>query len=344
MSMRCHRDGESSLVAMEPSFALKHGFLAVVQFAFLLSVVCFLHVFKVRFHTSQFIGHLGPGGFLVGLGAFELTTLQHSRNALYSARIQYLEGRAAMVGTLLYVLGSSWYRSDSAFSFNLHFLTYSLREQQHIAIMAVIFMSGLLAVRLSNGQCANQQLPAVIFSISFGFFIAQHKQPNIYGYYMHWATCAFVVMHALARVRGNRLSAAVFVFLAGYSFFYGQSGIIVYIDDHEATNPTAFLLGSLSFALVWVLIHTIAFPVDNEMEDSNDIVEGDEESTCLVGNHRPVLKDTPERVDVLTNIKRYRRSQHFSKVFRSCLLRQVASFVIGGVNHGKGLVSYHRYY
>ena len=300
MSMRCHRDGESSLVAMEPSFALKHGFLAVVQFAFLLSVVCFLHVFKVRFHTSQFIGHLGPGGFLVGLGAFELTTLQHSRNALYSARIQYLEGRAAMVGTLLYVLGSSWYRSDSAFSFNLHFLTYSLREQQHIAIMAVIFMSGLLAVRLSNGQCANQQLPAVIFSISFGFFIAQHKQPNIYGYYMHWATCAFVVMHALARVRGNRLSAGAYAFLAGYLLFYGQSGIVVYIDDHEATNPTAFLLGSLSFALVWVLVYTITFPVDNDVKKSINVVEGDEESTCLVESHNnQVSKDGAEEFNDL---------------------------------------------
>ena len=183
---RCHHYGESSLVTMEPHFALKHGLLAVVQFAFLLIVACFSHVFAVRFHRSEFVGHLGPGGFLVGLGAFELTTLEYSPNAMSSAWIQYLEGRAAMIGSLMYVLGSSWYRSASAFGLNLHFLTYSLREQQHIAIMAVIFMSGLLALMLSSGQQLNQQLPAVIFSISFGFFIAQHKQPNIYGYYMHW--------------------------------------------------------------------------------------------------------------------------------------------------------------
>ena len=48
-------------------------------------------------------------------------------------------------------------------------------------------------------------------------------------------------MHALARVRGHRLSAAVFAYLAGYLLFYGQAEFVVYVDDHKATNPTAFL-------------------------------------------------------------------------------------------------------
>ena len=108
-----------------------------------------------------------------------------------------------------------------------------------------------------------------------------------------------MIMHALAKVRGHRLSAAVFVFLAGYSFFYGQSGIVVYVDDHKATNPTAFLLGSLSFALVWVFIYSIIFPVDNGNEILNNVAENDEETKCLVSSHKPVHSDDAGGVSVL---------------------------------------------
>jgi hypothetical protein len=267
---------------MKANFALKHWLLAIAQFAFLLGAACSSHVFDARFSTSEFFGHLGPGGYLVGLGAFELSTLEHSRYAMSSARVQMYEGRAAMVGSLFYVLGSSWHRSATMFGLDLNFLRYSLREQQHVSMMAVIFMCGVLSVRLENGTHAKQQLPMAFFSISFGLFIAQHEQPNVFGYYMHWATCAFVVLHAVARVSGNRLSAAAFIFVAGYLFFYGQSGIVVYVEAQHATNPTAFLLASLSFALVWLFTYTIAFPDQERMQLPDFEVDEEETETLML--------------------------------------------------------------
>lgn len=76
---------------------------------------------------------------------------------------------------------------------------------------------------------------------------------------MHYGCCVFVLLHAVARVSGNRLSAAGFILIAGYLFFYGQSGIVMYLAE-QTTNPTAVLLGSTAFAMGWLLIYTIAFP------------------------------------------------------------------------------------
>ena len=76
---------------------------------------------------------------------------------------------------------------------------------------------------------------------------------------MHYGCCVFVLLHAAARVSGYRLSAAGFILIAGYLFFYGQSGIVMYLAE-QVTNPTAVLLGSTAFAMSCSLIYTILFP------------------------------------------------------------------------------------
>jgi len=49
-----------------------------------------------------------------------------------------------------------------------------------------------------------------------------------------------------------------------------------------------------------VLVYTITFPVDNDVKKSINVVEGDEESTCLVESHNnQVSKDGAEEFNDL---------------------------------------------
>jgi len=330
-------------------FAGKHCLLATLQFACLLYTAISTRTFNSSLGSSQFFGHLGPGGFLVWMGCLELSTLENSSKAMSNDDIQLLEGKAAMVGSMTYIVANTFHIWDSTRGFDLHF---GSREQEvycvillsncykntiiieifvpyplllpcptgwskHITIMLVIFVCGALAIRLAKGPYAKEQLPMVIFSVSFGFFVAQHGQPNMIGllrsvsffvymlivgvlfllaliyfnvqsgYYMHYGCCAFVLLHAVARVSGYRLSAAGFILIAGYLFFYGQSGIVMYLNDQN-TNPTAVLLGSTAFAMIWLVVYTLFFPQNLQVMPPSPLLpaarttQGDDEAAGLM--------------------------------------------------------------
>jgi len=203
-----------------------------------------------------------------------------------------------------------------------------LGRSKHITIMLVIFVCGALAFRLAKGPYAREQLPMVVFAVSFGFFVAQHGQPNmigmlrstsllllvlfvdekssnpfLIGYYMHYGCCAFLLLHAVARVFGYRLSAAGFILIAGYLFFYGQSGIVMYLNE-QTTNPTAVLLGSTAFAMIWLVIYTLFFPQNLQVPPPSPLLptresQGDDEAAGLMsyikmGNGPAVADSSPE--------------------------------------------------
>jgi len=128
--------------------------------------------------------------------------------------------------------------------------------------MLVIFACGMLATQAAFGPSQHEQLPMTLFAISFGFFIAQHEQPNMIGYYMHYATCTFMLLHAAARISGRRFSAGALLFLAGCTFCYGQSGVVTYLDVLN-TSPAAVLLSTVSAAILGLYLYITAFPQGN---------------------------------------------------------------------------------
>jgi hypothetical protein len=80
---------------------------------------------------------------------------------------------------------------------------------------------------LTRDHSSNKDLatfPIVVFSLGFAFFVAQHMQPNAIGTYAHYATAAFMILYAGARVQGHRQAAAAYIFLGGHVFLYSQYG------------------------------------------------------------------------------------------------------------------------
>ena len=64
-------------------FALKLAFLLFLQLAFLLYVAIVCGVFKNKEHNTEFIGHLGPGMFLVGENRFAQISLMCGGDLLF---------------------------------------------------------------------------------------------------------------------------------------------------------------------------------------------------------------------------------------------------------------------
>jgi len=75
----------------------------------------------------------GPGGFLLGMSALELSTLEGSQFTLPASRIEVIEGCAAMGGSILYVTTVAW--KHGSFDF---INAYSFREQQVISTQLVL--------------------------------------------------------------------------------------------------------------------------------------------------------------------------------------------------------------
>lgn len=119
---------------------------------------------------------------------------------------------------------------------------------------------------------------------------------------MHYGCCAFVLLHAVARVSGYRLSAAGFILIAGYLFFYGQSGIVIYLNE-QTTNPTAVLLGSTAFAMIWLVVYTLFFPQNLQVMLPSPLLpaarttQGDDEAAGLMAyikmGNGPAVVDFP---------------------------------------------------
>jgi hypothetical protein len=144
--------------------------------------------------------------------------------------------------------------------------------------MLVIFMCGWLGFRLSCSYPDRLNiLPIVVFGVSFGFFIAQHEQPNLMGYLLHYGTCSFVLLYASAASLGNRQLSGAFVYIAGVTFIYGQYGVVVFLEDEMGVDPAGFLLATVAMGLVWVNAYFEMFPV-NCNEDRQENAEWDPQS------------------------------------------------------------------
>jgi hypothetical protein len=121
---------------------MKHGLLATMQFTCLLYTAIATHTFDSSLGSSQFFGHLGPGGFLVWMGCLELSTLEHSLHTMSSDQIQELEGKAAMVGSATYVVANAFHIWDSTRGFDLNF---GSREQEVLVRRSEIFPADISA-------------------------------------------------------------------------------------------------------------------------------------------------------------------------------------------------------
>ena len=127
------------------AFVFKHGVLSTL-FLVLLSLASWAcGAFKSKFHTSEFFGHLGPGGFLFGIGAFEFSAgtryhvalcLTQGTGPLRAAipvcfrsdlEIQKSEAVAGMIGSFAYVAMSAVHRGQNWSRPDLDFLHYSYR-------------------------------------------------------------------------------------------------------------------------------------------------------------------------------------------------------------------------
>jgi len=119
--------GHPAMTSQRLFFVGKHCLLATLQFACLLYTAISTQTFDSSLGSSQFFGHLGPGGFLVWMGCLELSTLKNSSNEMSSDEIQLLEGKAAMVGSTTYIVANTFHIWDSTRGFDLHF---GSREQE----------------------------------------------------------------------------------------------------------------------------------------------------------------------------------------------------------------------
>lgn len=231
-------------------FALKLAFLLFLQLAFLLYVAIVCGVFKNKEHNTEFIGHLGPGMFLVGIGVFEMVSI----DSCHITKVEVLEAWTSLLGSSSYLAFSIWKHGMS-----LDFLgSYSAREQQHDSLMLLILTCGLARLALSSAPRESQHLAIVTFSLGFGFFTAQHMQPNLVGYLVHYGTCCFTLLFAIARISEVRFLAGAFAFMAGTTFYFGQRGIVMFIDENQA-SPAGALLSIVTVSLVFVVGYIILF-------------------------------------------------------------------------------------
>lgn len=198
-----------------------------------LTLVWFLVVVDWRWDVvQQFLGHLGPGAFLVAMGV-AVFFFRHDMRAL--ARREAL---LAMVAGAAYVLADT---------FVMHppwgvFSGPGQAEQEHVSIMALIFVLGASALLLLHKfpdripTSAHFFVGIAVTALVFG----NHPQHTVTGGVGHYGTMLFLGVAALFRVLERHIEYAMTMIVTGFVFFGSQTGLAEYVDT-VGNSPGAWI-------------------------------------------------------------------------------------------------------
>ena len=127
----------------------------------------------------------------------------------------------------------------------------STREQQHIAINALLVVVGVdMVFQRSRFSCC-------LIGMGFFLFVVLHPQPNSMGTLIHQSCGAMLLLYAFARLASRFDVCSRALYYASYLFFYGQNGLMEIF--YGRVNDTAYVLYVLVFA---TLMQTLTDLID----------------------------------------------------------------------------------
>ncbi|MDF0601742.1 hypothetical protein P1J78_13435 [Psychromarinibacter sp. C21-152] len=227
--------------------ALKLGLFALIQIA----VVTWLWYILVPDYrwviVQQFYGHLGPGAFLVAMGAAALFFAAEFR------RLNRIEAWLAIVAGAAYVLADTFIMHPPLGVFD----GAGPGEQEHVSIMGLILVlgiSGLVVLRrhpegFPTG--AHFLIPIAIVAMVF----LNHHQHTQAGTIGHQATLIVLGAAALFRVLGKVVEYGIAMIVTGYVFFSSQMGLAMYVDmNHTSGGAWVAAWATLGFVAATVFI------------------------------------------------------------------------------------------
>ncbi len=216
---------------MRSQFALITLF-CVAQIA-AITVVWFLVVDEWRWDVvQQFLGHLGPGAFIVAMGAAALFLHSDIRG------LTRLESYLAILAGAGYVIGDT---------FIMHppwgiFSGPGRAEQEHVSIMGLVLVlgiSGLVLQRKFAGQVASSVHLFVAVSV-VAIVFGTHPQHSVTGAIGHYATMLFLAGALVFRILDKFIEYAIAMIIAGFVFFGAQTGFAEYVDT-AGNSPGAWI-------------------------------------------------------------------------------------------------------
>ena len=181
---------------------------------------------------QQFLGHLGPGAFLVGMGV-AVFFFRHDMRTL----IRY-EALLAMIAGAAYVLADT---------FIMHppwgiFSGPGQAEQEHVSIMALVFVLGLCAM-VALRKFPNHQPSSIFFFIGIAvvaLVFASHPQHTVTGGIGHYGTMLFLGGAVIFRMLEKHIEYAIAMIVSGFVFFGAQTGMAEYVDT-VGNSPSAWI-------------------------------------------------------------------------------------------------------
>jgi len=188
-----------------------------------LTLIWFLLVVEWRWDVvQQFLGHLGPGSFLVAMGVAAL---------FYRRDMRALVRREAL---LAMIAGAAYVLADT---FVMHppwgiFSGPGQAEQEHVSIMGLIFVLGASGLVIQN-KFPDQLPTSAHFLIGISVVIlvfGSHPQHTAAGAAGHYATMLFLGVAALFRVLEKHIEYAMTMIVTGFVFFCAQTGLAEYVD------------------------------------------------------------------------------------------------------------------
>ncbi len=186
-------------------------------------LIWYISVPNFEWHiVQQFIGHIGPAAFLVGLGVAAFL-YRHAPRRLIAA-----EAWIAMIGGALYVLVDTFYMHPPFGVFD----GAGHAEQEHVALMGLFFVLGasvLVVLRKMPARLPTSAHFAVAAALVAMVFL-NHHQHTVSGTVGHQATIVLVVTGAFFRILDKIVEYAFVVIVAGFVFFSSQMGLAMYVD------------------------------------------------------------------------------------------------------------------
>ena len=173
-------------------------------------------------NVQQFYGHLGPGIFLVAMGASAMFLRDDFR------RLSWIEASLALAAGTVYVLADTflmhppWGVFDGA----------GHAEQEHVSLMGLVAMLGLsgLVVLFKNPGAVPTAAHFVVGVAVVALVFLNHGQHTMSGSTGHNATLIVLGTAALLRVLGKYTEYGVAMIVAGFVFFSSQNGLAQAID------------------------------------------------------------------------------------------------------------------
>lgn len=201
---------------------LKLGVFALAQIA-LVSWLWSILVPDFRWPiVQQFYGHLGPGAFIVAMGAAALFFASDFR------RLNRIEAWLAIVAGGLYVLADTFIMHPPLGVFD----GAGHAEQEHVALMGLILVlgaSGLVVLRrYPTGLPAGAHFLVAILLVAMVFL--NHHQHTQAGTVGHQATVVLLIAAGLFRIFDKIVEYGITMVVTGYVFFSSQMGLAMFVD------------------------------------------------------------------------------------------------------------------